>query len=65
MSATVALVKSFPDCDLCVPGRKNARYDCQLRGSQWAYLCVSHFVLEGVGLGRGIGQKLELTGGTS
>ncbi len=51
------IVTELPDCVFCmVEGRKEpAEYDGRTRIGQWAFMCQTHFDLNGVGLGEGKG----------
>lgn len=51
------LVPKLPDCDIC---GKEAGYDAKTQYGPWAYLCERHWLLFGIRLGTGFGQKLVL-----
>lgn len=55
----MALVDSFPDCDVCSE-KAGARYDSHTKMGAWGFLCESCFEKHGTGLGLGIGQRLVL-----
>ena len=44
-------------CDFC---KTVAEYDARsdIFGGRWAYMCKKHFIMYGVGLGLGKGQKI-------
>lgn len=45
----------IPKCDFCdLP----AEYDCKTKKDFWAYTCKRHYLLNGIGLGMGKGQKI-------
>jgi hypothetical protein len=58
---TEVTVMALPDCDFCKYvdniGRK-ARFDGVTKRGVWANMCQSHFEVEGIGLGLGVGQML-------
>jgi hypothetical protein len=58
MSTEVTLA-SIPDCDLN-PTHGPAAYDGATRMGPWAYMCRGCFKDYGLGLGTGVGQKLNL-----
>jgi hypothetical protein len=49
-----------PDCDFCREEGKQhpAAIDGRTHRGPWAYMCVYHWELHGVGLGVGKGQRL-------
>ena len=47
-------------CDFC---KEKAIYDAKTKMSCWAYMCRSHFLTLGVGLGQGEGQELVYNDG--
>jgi hypothetical protein len=61
---TVVAVPSLPACDVCkydlgqpdVP----ATYDGKTKRGPWAYMCEECFADQGIGLGLGLGQRLEV-----
>jgi len=57
--------KELPKCNICSSrGRMvEAEYDAKVRNGGWAYLCKDHFVVYGMGLGTGKGQKITLKEG--
>jgi hypothetical protein len=57
---TEILVDELPLCDFCKQEgrRREARVDGKTVFGSWAYMCEYHFVIYGVGLGTGLGQKL-------
>jgi hypothetical protein len=58
---TVVRVEALPTCDLC---DEPARFDCKTTRGPWMYACEYHFVVHGIGLGMGLGQRLEVSDGT-
>lgn len=44
-------------CDGCK--RQDALYDAKTKLGCWAYLCQDCFEVNGVGIGLGLGQKME------
>lgn len=52
-------VAELPPCAYC---SSPARYDAKTYFGTWAYLCLGHFLLYGVGLGLGRGQHLVIHG---
>ncbi len=50
-------VSKLPKCDFC---DEKAKVDGATRLGPWAYMCDYHFKEEGLGLGLGKGQKLEV-----
>lgn len=56
------IVDHLPTCDICefVDGTKGitAHFDGKTKGGPWANMCETHFVMYGVGLGTGRGQRL-------
>lgn len=59
MSKSVKVSK-LPTCNICNDGTTLAKYDGKTRMGPWAYMCETHFDLDGVGLGTGRGQELIL-----
>ncbi len=57
--STQVKVRSLPNCDIC---GDQAKYDGKTCLGPWAYMCPSCFLLDGIGLGLGIGQELILEG---
>jgi len=59
---SVTTVTELPDCDICKSrGKKHpAKYDGRTKMGPWAYMCPDCFVFNGVGLGIGRGQRLEV-----
>ena len=58
---TTARLTTLPDCDICKMVHdpiKPAKYDGKTISGQWGYMCHKHFLLHGVGLGLGKGQRL-------
>lgn len=55
------VVQALPKCDMCKDG-KLARYDAKTHRGPWANMCDTHFFLEGIGVGTGLGQYLLLPG---
>jgi hypothetical protein len=58
----VAYVKELPQCDYCKEAGEvvNAEYDAKTKYGYWANVCKKHFNLHCIGLGLGVGQKLEI-----
>ena len=52
-------ITSLVKCDFC---GKDAQYDARTITGAWAYMCVKHFGLYGIGLGVGKGQRLVMKG---
>ena len=50
---------SEPKCDFCQRQPKRFFVDGATRQGPWAMMCEGCFVLEGVGLGTGRGQKYD------
>ena len=48
-------VVKLPMCNFC---SKEATYDGKTTMGPWAYMCKDHFLVNGIGLGLGKGQKL-------
>jgi len=46
-------------CDLCSGSVGKTFYDARMKSGQWANVCQSCFVLHGISLGVGYGQKYE------
>lgn len=61
MSDSVKVTR-LPKCDMCKDGTL-AAYDGKTYQGPWANMCDIHFLLEGVGVGTGRGQKLILEEG--
>jgi hypothetical protein len=66
MSREVEVVR-LPSCDICklVGNDEPAEFDGKVRPTEngrspWAYMCMGHFILHGIGLGTGKGQRLIL-----
>ena len=54
-------VAKLPECDYCKLSssiKHLARYDAKTKSGKWAYLCLMHFQIYGIGLGPGKGQEL-------
>lgn len=52
-----AIIKEIPGCQ--IPGcKEDAIYDGKTKFGSWVYMCESHFMLYGIGLGTGLGQRL-------
>jgi hypothetical protein len=62
--STEVKVTTLPDCDICKAQKaetiNRAEYDGATTHGPWAYMCQSHFLAIGLGLGTGRGQKLIL-----
>lgn len=62
---TTVIVDKLPQCDLCFAEKHikgvPALYDGKTDFGPWAYMCEEHFLLHGVGLGLGCGQRLILS----
>lgn len=56
--ATSVKVEELPGCDFCSAA---ASYDAATRLGPWANMCNDHFKQFGIGLGTGVGQRLELS----
>lgn len=54
---TQTSVSRLPKCDFC---GDEARYDGKTTMGPWGYMCHSHFIRFGSGLGTGLGQQLML-----
>lgn len=54
MSTEVRMAE-IPACSFCP---EPAEYDGATRMGPWAYMCGRHFILVGLGLGTGRGQRL-------
>ena len=61
MSNTVVTLTHYEYCQMCAKGDvvATASYDAKLSVGQWAYVCQKHYEQFGVGLGLGLGQKIE------
>lgn len=60
---TEVKVLSLPNCDFCKYEKGQdipAEYDGKTIRGPWANMCEIHFVLNGIGLGLGKGQRLVL-----
>jgi hypothetical protein len=55
--STSVKVQQLPSCDIC---GSQAEYDAKTTMGPWANMCQPHFEQLGVGLGTGLGQKLEV-----
>jgi len=56
-------VSSLSNCDFC---KKSTLVDGKTKQGPWANMCEDHFLIHGIGLGLGKGQKLVLKkGGTN
>lgn len=55
-----AIVSSLPYCDFCKRNGENikADYDANTIFGMWGYLCETHYLEYGIGLGEGKGQRL-------
>jgi hypothetical protein len=62
----------IPSCNFCVEDNdlsdvkvkvERAKYDGKTIYGPWAYMCQKHFMMYGMGLGEGRGQKLIKKGG--
>lgn len=53
--------KDIPLCDFCALHYEQVQavYDGKTTMESWAYMCEDHFASHGVGLGKGLGQKIE------
>ena len=50
-------MEKAPKCDIC---GAEAKYDAKTTTGQWGYLCPNCFMMYGVGLGLGKGQKIVI-----
>lgn len=58
-TGTEAAVERLPGCDLCHPSKPaKAAYDGKTKRGPWAFMCEPCFVVNGIGLGTGKGQRL-------
>ncbi len=55
--STSVKVEQLPSCDFC---GKPAQYDAATVFGPWANMCEADFKTNGIGLGTGRGQKLEV-----
>lgn len=62
MSDTEVVVPELPACDFCKVYKfeHSAHYDGRTTMGPWAYMCELHYLMYGVGLGLGKGQRLIL-----
>lgn len=51
------LVSPVKNCDICKCVITDTVYDGQTKRGPWAYMCEACFIIHGVGLGTGLGQK--------
>ena len=50
------VVRMIKFCDFC---KEVAVYDGKTRMGPWAFMCEYHFMMNGIGLGLGKGQRLS------
>ncbi|MDL1976470.1 MAG: hypothetical protein LWX55_17230 [Deltaproteobacteria bacterium] len=62
MNSEIVKVFPRPDCDICkhYGVKTRAVYDARMAIGDWFYMCQSCFEKNGIGLGHGLGYKLEL-----
>lgn len=59
----IAVVGSLPTCNFCpTESATPAIVDGSTRGGPWAFMCLSHYLTHGIGLGLGRGQMLVVEG---
>lgn len=58
--STETYVSTLPGCDICkMRGQTaEAHYDGKTKDGPWAYMCEADYLVNGVGLGTGKGQRL-------
>jgi hypothetical protein len=57
---TITAVSKIPFCDFPHARTAFAAYEGATAGGPWAYMCVAHFRVHGIGIGLGKGQRLVL-----
>jgi len=61
-NSSITTIENIPCCEICKLSEleKEAIIDCKTRSGPWAYVCLNHYQMYGIGIGLGLGQLLIL-----